>query len=517
MIRRVLIANRGEIARRVIRTCRTMAIDTVAVYSDADRTAPHVEEADAAVRLGPAPALESYLDIGRVIEAAAASGADAVHPGYGFLSENPAFAKACEAAGLIFIGPPSAVMRRMGSKTGARTLVAEAGVPVVPGAIPGSQSDAEVAAAVAEVGVPALIKAASGGGGTGMRIVRAGDDVHAAIAAARQESARAFGRDALYVEHLVEHARHIEVQIVADRHGHVVHLGERDCTLQRRHQKVIEETPAPAIAPALRARLTEAAIAVARASGYVNAGTVEFLVEGRGDAARCYFLEMNMRLQVEHPITEAVTGIDLVRTQLLVASGEPLPFTQESVTPRGHAIECRVYAEDPRRLLPQVGRLIRYREPQGDGIRVDAGVVEGSAVTVHYDPLLAKVIVHAATREEALARMRSALGAYEILGLHHNRAFLRALLARPEVAAADVTTRFVEAHLDELAVPAPAAERRAALAIPAVRAAGPDAVRSAIAPAVGAMADVAAPAGAAGEAGRAGRCDPWDALGAIAW
>jgi acetyl-CoA carboxylase biotin carboxylase subunit len=456
MIRKVLIANRGEIARRVIRTCREMGIATVAVHSDVDRDTPHVREADEAIAIGPAPASESYLNIPRVIDAARRSGADAVHPGYGFLSERAEFAEACAAAGLIFVGPPAGVIRNMGSKTAARQTMAAAGVPVVAGATPASQTVEAIAAAVREVGLPVVLKAAAGGGGKGMRLVRteAGDaDVSEAIASARSEAERAFGDGTLYVERLIERARHIEVQIFGDTQGNAVHLLERDCTLQRRHQKVIEEAPAPRLAAGVRARLLEAAVAAARAVGYVNAGTIEFLLEGEGDSARFYFLEMNTRLQVEHPVTEAVTGLDLVRAQLLVASGQPLPFRQSDITATGHAIECRVYAEDARRLLPQSGRLLVYREPAGDGLRVDSGVVEGQTVTVHYDPLLAKVVAHGSTRDEAIARMTGALASYYILGLRHNVSFLLALLQRPEVRDSRAHTRFIEEHLKELAAP----------------------------------------------------------------
>ncbi len=471
MIQRVLIANRGEIARRVIRTCRTMGIASIAVYSEADADAPHVREADEAVAIGPAPSTESYLNIPRVIEAARSARADAVHPGYGFLSENAAFADACESAGLVFVGPPASVMRRMGSKTGARALMSAAGVPVVPGVTPDSQDDADIAAAVAKVGFPALLKAAGGGGGKGMRAVRTAGDVEAAVGAARREAERSFGNGTLYVERLIEQSRHVEVQIFGDRHGRLVHLFERDCTLQRRHQKVIEEAPAPTLTPAVRARLTTAALTAARAAGYVNAGTVEFLLTGDGDAAAFYFLEMNMRLQVEHPVTEAITGLDLVRAQLLVAGGEPLPFTQDEIVARGHAVECRIYAEDSRRLLPQSGKLIRYREPDGAGLRVDAGVVEGQSITVHYDPLLAKLIAHGSSRDEAMDRMRDALRRYEILGLRHNLAFLRTLLDREEVRTNRVHTTFLEDQLSTLVAEPPAASARAAAAIAAMLAA----------------------------------------------
>jgi acetyl-CoA carboxylase biotin carboxylase subunit len=498
MIRRVLIANRGEIARRVIRTCRLMGIATVAVYSEADAGAPHVSEADEAVALGPAPAVESYLNIQRVVDAARRSGADAVHPGYGFLSENPDFAEACEAAGLNFVGPPSAVMRRLGSKTGARAMMSAVGVPVVPGVTPRSPQDEDIAAAVAEVGFPALLKAARGGGGRGMRVVRTPDEVRDAIGAARREAERAFGNGALYVERLVPRPRHVEVQILGDRHGNFVHLYERDCTLQRRHQKVVEEAPAPKLSPAVRAGLTAAGLAAARAIEYVNAGTVEFLLEGEGDEARFYFLEVNMRLQVEHPITEAITGVDLVRAQLEVAAGAPVPFSQSDIAPAGHAIECRIYAEDSRTLLPQAGRLLRYREPKGEGIRVDGGVTEGQTISVHYDPLLAKLITHGPDRATALARMRQALQGYEILGVRHNLAFLQALLNREEVEQSEVSTTFLEEQLTAIVAEPPATVRRAAAALAAY---------------VSTRGAVPAP-----EADTpAAIVDPWDLLGAVQW
>ena len=467
MIRRVLIANRGEIARRIIRTCRAMGIGSVAIYSDADAHALHVREADFAEPIGPAPASQSYLNIPRVIEAARRSGADAVHPGYGFLSERAEFSDACAEAGLTFVGPPASVIRDMGSKTAARSMMIAAGVPVVPGNTPADQSATSISKTVRAVGLPALLKASAGGGGKGMRIVREASEIDDAIVAARTEAERAFGDGTLYVERLIERARHIEVQIFGDTHGNVVHVLERDCSLQRRHQKVIEEAPAPRLSAKVRATLLDAAVAAARAVGYVNAGTIEFILEGEGDEARFYFLEMNTRLQVEHPVTEAITGLDLVRAQLLVASGEPLPFTQSDVRPNGHAIECRVYAEDARRLLPQSGRLLMYREPAGDGIRVDAGVAEGDTVTVHYDPLISKLITQGATRDEAVERMMSALSSYDILGLKHNLSFLLALLRRDEVLDSRVHTRFIEEHLETLAAPPDAATIRAAAAMAA--------------------------------------------------
>jgi acetyl/propionyl-CoA carboxylase alpha subunit len=366
VIRRLLIANRGEIALRIIRACRELGIETVAVYSDADDGAPHMLAADAAVHLGPSPAPESYLNVGRLLAAAAQSGADAIHPGYGFLSERAHFARACADAGLIFVGPSADAIERMGSKVGARELMQQAGVPVVPGETPTDQSDDAIARAVDAIGLPALIKPSAGGGGIGMKVIRAQSDVRESVQQARREAVAAFGDGTLYVERLVERPRHVEIQVFADHHGHVVHLFERECSVQRRHQKTIEESPCPVLTEPVRAQMGAAAVAAARAAGYTNAGTVEFLLDGSGDRARFFFLEMNTRLQVEHPVTECVTGVDLVRAQLLVASGEPLPWTQDDLSQRGHAIECRIYAEDPAQdFLPQAGQLLMYREPIG--------------------------------------------------------------------------------------------------------------------------------------------------------
>jgi 3-methylcrotonyl-CoA carboxylase alpha subunit len=445
MIRRLLIANRGEIALRILRSCRELGIEAIAVYSDADATAPHVIGADRAVAIGPAPSLKSYLAIPRIIDAARAHGADAVHPGYGFLSENPAFAAACEQAGLIFVGPPASVIERMGSKIEARRLVQAAGVPVVPGDTPVDQSDAGVLASLERIGSPALVKASAGGGGKGMRDVRSLADAVTSIQAARREAVTAFGDGTLYVERLLDRPRHVEVQIFADSLGNVVHLFERECSTQRRHQKVIEESPSPAITPDLRARMTDAAVAVARAVDYRNAGTIEFMVEGQGDAARFYFLEMNTRLQVEHGVTEAVTGVDLVRAQLLVAGGEGLPWTQESLTQRGHAIEARVYAEDPaREFLPQAGPLILYREPRIPNVRIDSGVVEGGDISIHYDPMIAKVVAAGETREAARSRLVTALRDYPILGVLTNIPFLLAVLDHPAFRTGSVDTGFLD-------------------------------------------------------------------------
>ena len=450
-MKRILVANRGEIAVRIIRACREAGLESVAVYSDADLEARHVLLADRALRIGPPPAAESYLNISALIAAARSAEADAIHPGYGFLSERAAFARACEEAGLTFIGPPARVIERMGSKIEARNLMIAAGVPVVPGLIPQDQSDDGIAAAARQLGYPVLIKASAGGGGKGMRTVRDDASARDASGAARREALAAFGDGTLYVERLLDRPRHVEVQVMADNHGGVVHLFERECSVQRRHQKVIEESPSPALTPALRARMGEAAVSAARAADYRNAGTVEFLVEGEGDSARFYFLEMNTRIQVEHPVTEAVTGIDLVRAQIDIASGAALPWTQGSLRQSGHAIECRVYAEDPAAgFLPQAGRLILYREPGGPGVRVDSGVVEGDEITVHYDPLLAKVTAYAETRDRARARAVAALRAYPILGTRTNLSLLIAILEHPSFAAGTVHTSFIDEHIEEL-------------------------------------------------------------------
>ena len=452
MIRRLLIANRGEIALRIIRACREMDIETVAVYSDADARAPHVAAADRAAAIGPPPASESYLSIPRLLAAARAHGADAVHPGYGFLSESAAFAGACEGAGLTFVGPRSDVIARMGSKIEARRIMQAAGVPIVPGETPDDQSDRGVERALDRVGYPALVKASAGGGGKGMREVREPTGALDAIQAARREATAAFDDGSLYVERLIDRPRHVEVQIFGDHHADVTHLFERECSVQRRHQKVIEESPSPALTPGLRARMTEAAVAAARAAGYRNAGTIEFLLEGRGEGATFYFLEMNTRLQVEHAVTEAVAGVDLVRAQLLVASGQGLPWPRGSLTQRGHAVEARIYAEDASRgFLPQAGRLLLYREPRLPGVRVDAGVVEGSEVSVFYDPMLAKVIASGETRDAAIARLVAALRDYPILGVRTNIPFLIGVLEHPRFRAGEVDTGFLDREGDALA------------------------------------------------------------------
>jgi acetyl-CoA carboxylase biotin carboxylase subunit len=445
MFRRILIANRGEIAVRVIRACREMGIQAIAVYSDADARAPHVTLADRAVRIGPPAPSESYLSIDAILAAARQTDAEAIHPGYGFLSENSDFARACVDANVQFIGPPADAIDRMGSKIAARTLAQQAGVPVVPGETPADQSDTAIADAARRIGFPVLLKPSEGGGGIGMKAVRDEAVLLPAIAQARREATAAFGDGTLYVERLVDRPRHVEIQVFGDHRGNVVHLFERECSIQRRHQKVIEETPSVALTPALRHRMGDAAVSAARAAGYHNAGTVEFLLEGTGDSANFYFLEMNTRLQVEHPVTEEVTGVDLVRTQIAVAAGRPLPWTQAQLSQRGHAIELRVYAEDPARHdLPQAGPLLLYREPMMPGIRIDAGVVEGGEVTVHYDPMVAKLIAWGDTREAARQRAIVALRSYPILGIRTNTALLLALLEHPRFISGDLDTGFLD-------------------------------------------------------------------------
>ena len=458
MIRRLLIANRGEIAVRIIQTCRELGIETVAIFSDADRNALHVELADQAIAIGASPALQSYLDVSKVIGAARTSGADAIHPGYGFLSQSAALAAATTEADLIFVGPPADVMARMGSKIEARQLMESAGVPVVPGGVSADQSDAALVDAITRVGLPVMIKASKGGGGKGMRIVETSADAVAHIQAARREAQAAFGDGTLYIERVVPRPHHIEVQVIADEHGTVLHVFERECSAQRRHQKVIEESPSPNVSPALRERLTRSAILAAQASGYRNAGTVEFLVDlgvASRDNASFHFLEMNTRLQVEHGVTEEVAGIDLVRAQLLVASGEPLPWRQTDLIQRGHAIEARVYAEDPaHEFLPQAGPLLLYREPHVPGVRIDSGVREGDEISVHYDPLVAKVIAHAETRDLAIARLVAALRAFPILGIVTNIPFLIRVLEHPSFRAGEIHTGFLDQEGAMLAEPA---------------------------------------------------------------
>lgn len=476
----VLVANRGEIAVRVIRTLRRLGIRSVAVYSDPDDGARHVLEADEAVRLGPAAARESYLSIDKVVEAAVRTGSQAIHPGYGFLSENADFAAACERAGVVFLGPPVRAIQVMGDKITAKNAVAAFDVPVVPGIARPGLSDDELVAAADEVGYPVLIKPSAGGGGKGMRLVEEPGRLREALVGARREAASSFGDDTLFLERFVLRPRHIEVQVLADTHGNIVHLGERECSLQRRHQKVIEEAPSPLLDEATRARIGEAACNTARSVDYVGAGTVEFIVS----AARpdeFFFMEMNTRLQVEHPVTEAVTGLDLVEWQLRVAAGEKLAFAQDDVELRGHAIEARVYAEDPARgFLPTGGRVLQVSEPSGDGVRVDSSLRAGTLVGSDYDPMLSKVIAHGADRDEALTRLDRALSRTAILGVQTNIEFLRFLLADERVRAGDLDTALLDERLADFA-PLPAPDdvlaaaglyRQSALALRARRFAG---------------------------------------------
>ncbi|MES9519961.1 biotin carboxylase N-terminal domain-containing protein [Streptomyces capoamus] len=444
----VLVANRGEIAVRVIRTLRSLGVRSVAVFSDADADARHVREADTAVRIGPAPAAESYLSVERLLEAAARTGAQAVHPGYGFLAENAGFARACEEAGLVFIGPPADAIALMGDKIRAKETVKAAGVPVVPGG-----RDPELAAAARELGAPVLLKPSAGGGGKGMRLVRDLSVLEEEIAAARREARASFGDDTLLVERWVDRPRHIEIQVLADGHGNVVHLGERECSLQRRHQKIIEEAPSVLLDEETRAAMGAAAVQAARSCGYRGAGTVEFIVPG-GDPSSYYFMEMNTRLQVEHPVTELVTGLDLVEWQLRVAAGERLGFAQQDLRLTGHAVEARICAEDPARgFLPSGGTVLLLDEPRGDGVRTDSGLSEGTEVGSLYDPMLSKVIAYGPDRATALRRLRAALAETVTLGVQTNAGFLRRLLAHPAVVAGELDTGLVERVVDEL-VPA---------------------------------------------------------------
>ncbi len=448
MFRKVLIANRGEIALRVVRACQELGVRSVAVYSEADSRAPHVREADEAVCIGPPPSTQSYLLGDKLIDVAQQTGAEAIHPGYGFLSERAWFARAVRDAGLVFVGPPAEAIDAVGSKTAARQLMIAAGVPVVPGTTEALR-DADEAIAVAEsFGFPVLLKASAGGGGKGMRVVRSAADIASALASAQREALNAFGDDAVYVEKYIDGPRHVEVQVLADMHGNVLHLGERECSLQRRHQKMLEEAPSPAVSPELRARMGDTATAAARAAGYVNAGTCEFLLDRDG---QFYFLEMNTRIQVEHPVTELVMGLDLVQWQLRIAAGERLPFEQQNFSPSGAAIECRITSEDPSNgFLPSTGRITHLHLPSGPGVRWDGGIEAGSEVGLHYDPMLAKLIVHAPTRALAIARMQRALRELVIVGVETSRGFHLRLLDHPDVQSGNINIQWLESHLDEL-------------------------------------------------------------------
>ncbi|HLW71675.1 MAG TPA: acetyl-CoA carboxylase biotin carboxylase subunit [Candidatus Binataceae bacterium] len=442
MFKRILIANRGEIAVRVIRACRDLGIEAVAVFSEADRAALHVREADYAVAVGPAPAAQSYLNTDRILDAAKRTGAEAIHPGYGFFSENAGFARAVEAAGIVFIGPPPSAIEKMGDKVEARKLMAAAGVPVVPGSPGTLETEEQVRAVAKKIGLPIMLKAAAGGGGKGMRLVEQDKDLAAAVRTVASEAKSSFGDGRFYVEKFVNRPRHIEIQVFADKAGNTVHLFERECSIQRRHQKVVEESPSPFITPAMRSAMGEVAVKAARAVNYVGAGTIEFLADAERNF---YFLEMNTRIQVEHPVTEMVTGIDLVKTQIEVAAGLPLPFSQSDLRQHGWALECRIYAEDSAAgFVPAPGRIDSMTFPDGPGVRVDAGVYAGAEVSVFYDPMIAKLATWGRDRAEALARMRRALGEFRIAGeLSTNLDFHQWITAHPRFIAGDFDTNFI--------------------------------------------------------------------------
>jgi acetyl-CoA carboxylase biotin carboxylase subunit len=444
---KVLIANRGEIAVRVMRACREMGIATVAVYSDVDRKALHVRYADEAYPIGPAPSTESYLRIDRLIEVARRSGAEALHPGYGFLAENPEFARACGDAGIVFIGPPVAAMELMGSKTASRRALIQAGLPVVPGAVQNLETLAEVERAAHEIGYPVMLKASAGGGGKGLRLVFARAELESAYRNASSEAQNAFNDPAIYLEKYLERPRHIEIQILGDQHGNLIHLGERECSLQRRHQKVMEECPSPVVDEDLRRRMGEMAVRIGKLAGYFNAGTVEFLVD---QSRNFFFLEMNTRLQVEHPVTEMVVGIDLVKEQLRIAAGEPLRWRQEDVRLHGAALECRIYAENPaNNFFPSPGLIRRLQAPRGPGVRSDSGVYEGWTVPLEYDPLLAKLVVWGNDRAEAVARLRRALSEYEVFGIETTIPFFRRVVDHADFIAGRMDTGFIDRALAE--------------------------------------------------------------------
>ncbi len=464
MFNKVLVANRGEIALRVIRACRELGVQSVAVYSDADVQAPHVRDADEAVRIGEAPSSESYLQGERIVEAAHATGAEAIHPGYGFLSERAWFGRLVREAGLAFIGPPPEAIEAMGNKTAARKLASAAGIPIVPGTTEGVRDAEEARGIAARFGYPVLLKASAGGGGKGMRVVRDASDVEPSLEMARREARNAFGDDAVYVEKYIEGPRHVEIQVLADNHGTVLSLGERECSIQRRHQKMIEEAPCIAVSPELRHRMGETAVAATRAAGYRNAGTCEFLLDRDG---AFYFLEMNTRLQVEHPVSELVTGIDIVQWQIRIAAGEALPFPAE-MTPRGWAIECRITSEDPANgFLPSTGRIEYLHVPSGPGVRWDGGIEAGSVVGLHYDPMLAKLIVWGANREQAIARMHRALDELVILGVATSREFHLRVMENEEYRRGEVGIQWLEQRLPHLLAIGAPEERRMAAAVAA--------------------------------------------------
>jgi len=446
VFKKILIANRGEIACRIIRACREMGIVSLAVYSEADRAALHVQLADEADCIGPPAAAESYLNMDRIIETARRSGAEAIHPGYGFLAENPEFARRCESAGIVFIGPNSRALELVGDKVRARQTMEKSGIPIIPGMKHVSSDLDEYAAEARKIGYPVMIKASAGGGGKGMRIINSEDDLRPGLEAGRREAKAAFGDKAVYLEKYIEDPRHVEFQVLADNYGHIVHLFERECSIQRRHQKIVEETPSQALTPELRRKMGETAKKVLEVAGYNNAGTVEFLLDRD---KTFYFLEVNARLQVEHPVTELTTGVDLVHQQIRVAAGEKLSLKQEDLAQRGHAVECRIYAEDPgRNFLPSSGKILFLREPRGPGVRHDGGIYSGWEVPIYYDPILAKLIVWAETRDSACARMGAALDDYVILGISTSIPFLKEVIAHPEFRAGNTNTGFIKKHFE---------------------------------------------------------------------
>jgi acetyl-CoA carboxylase, biotin carboxylase subunit len=466
MFKKILIANRGEIAVRLIRACRELGIPTAAVFSEADRGALHVRMADEAYAIGPAPSRESYLVIEKIIDAAVQSHADAIHPGYGFLAENASFAKACDDAAITFIGPSAASIALMGSKIQARRAVAKYGVESVPGTIDPIRSDEEARTIAASIGYPIMLKASGGGGGKGLRFVAGEQELESALRNTRSEALSAFGDDAIYIEKFVEKPRHVEIQVLADQHGNAIHVGERECTIQRRHQKVIEECPSPIVDPELRGRMGEAALKVAQAANYYNAGTVEFLVDAR---RRFYFLEMNTRLQVEHPVTEMVTGLDLVKLQIAVARGDKLPLKQSDVVMRGASMECRIYAEDPdNNFFPSPGTIVRLRTPSGPGVRDDSGVYEGWTVPIDYDPLISKLVPWGSSRAESMARMQRALREYQINGIKSNIGFFLEVLRHPDFQKGDFDTAFIDRLITTGHRPAPQTHRTLAAIAAAV-------------------------------------------------